>query len=229
VDLRRPVAWVDEAAALLLTPDERDRSARESPQAGRRRRVARVALRIALSRRLGCAPGAVRIVRDPGGKPALAGDGALHFNLTRSGDHCLIALSTIGPVGVDVERVVGFSELEGIARNRFAPAEAAAILRLAGERRLRAFYNCWTRKEAYLKATGMGLATALDAFTVTVDDEQPSIVSVEHGDPDSWAIAAIRPSPGLVGAVVVRGRSDVLGNTVTPSPLPLDLRLDVAA
>ncbi|MDX6638395.1 MAG: 4-phosphopantetheinyl transferase, partial [Solirubrobacterales bacterium] len=140
-----------------------------------------------------------------------------------------IALSTIGPVGVDVERVIAFPELEAIARDRFAPGEAAAILGLRDERRVRAFYNCWTRKEAYLKATGIGLATALDAVTVTVDDAQPSIVSVEDGDPDAWAIAAIRPSPDLVGAVVVRGRSGVLGNLVTASPLPLDLRLDVAA
>ncbi len=125
--------------------------------------------------------------------------------------------------------MVRFSELEAITRNRFAPAEAAAVLRLEGERRLRAFYNCWTRKEAYLKATGVGLATALDAVTVTVDDAQPSILSVDHGDPDSWALAAIRLGPNLVGAVVARGSSDLLGNVVTPSPLPLDLRLDVAA
>lgn len=211
VDLRQPAARVDEAVAV------------------RRRRVARVALRIALSRHLECSPAELRLVRGPWGKPALAGGGGLHFNLTRSGDSCLIALTAIGPIGIDVERLAHFSELEAITRNRFAPSEAAAILKLTGERRLRAFYNCWTRKEAYLKATGRGLTAALDAVTVSIDDAEPSIVSVEGGDPRSWAVAAIRTDPDLVGAVVVRGPSDSLGQPVTPRVLPLDLRLDVAA
>ncbi len=229
VDLRQPAAWAAEAAALLLAPDEACGPERESPEAGRRRRVARVALRIALSRRLGCPPGSLRLVRGPRGKPALAGGDGLHFNLTRSGDRCLIALTAIGPVGIDVERVARFPELEAITRNRFAPSEAAAILRLHGERRVRAFYNCWTRKEAYLKATGAGLSNGLGAVTVTVDDAQPSVLSAEDGDSRSWALASIRTEPDLAGAVVVRGPSGLLGGVLTPQPLPLDLRLDVAA
>src|SRR5438128_1468216 len=127
VDLRQRAAWVDEVAAHVLQPDERERSARETPEAVRRRQVARGALRIALSRWLACSPSALRLVRDRYGKPTLAnaGVGALHFNLSRSGDCCLIAITAVGPIGVDVERVVAFPELEAIDSIRFVPAESA--------------------------------------------------------------------------------------------------------
>jgi 4'-phosphopantetheinyl transferase len=223
VDLRQPAAWVDEATALL-EPGERERSAREAPEASRRRRVARAALRIALSRWCACSPEALRLVRGRHGKPTLldTGVGPVHFNLSRSGDCCLIAVTAIGPVGVDVERVVAFPELEAIASSRFGPTESAAILRLRGERRLRAFYNCWTRKEAYLKATGVGLTTPVDAVTVTVDDAQASILSLDDGDPDAWALVAIRPAPDLIGAMAVRGAPELSGQALEPTPLALE-------
>jgi 4'-phosphopantetheinyl transferase len=229
VDLCQPLAWVDEATAHVLAREERKRFRREIPVGARRRHVARAALRIALSRWLTCSPSELTLVRDPYGKPSLAntgnGDGSPHFNLSRSGDCCLIAVTTIGPIGVDVEHVVAFPELEAIVTRRFARQEADAILRLRGERRLRAFYNCWTRKEAYLKAKGMGLASALDAITVAVDEAQPSILALEDDDPDAWTLATIRPGPDLIGAVVVRG-SPTLPAQVVPSALPLDLKSD---
>src|SRR2546423_11925969 len=232
VDLCQPPEWVDEAAAFLLAPDERERCGRETSLGTRRRHVARAALRIALSRWLTCSPRALTLVRDSYGKPSFAnagdGDGALHFNLSRSGDCCLIAVTTIGPIGVDVEQVVAVPELEGIATRLFAPQEAAAILRLGGERRLRAFYNCWTRKEAYLKARGMGLASALDAVTVTVDDARASILALEDADRDAWSLAAVRPGPGLVGAVVVGGAPLLSGQVVEPSAVPPGPGPDVA-
>lgn len=172
----------------------------------RRRRATRAALGTALSQWLECTPSDVRLVRGAHGKPALAGAGAgdVHFNVSRAGECCLIAITAIGPVGVDVERIVSFPEVEAIARTRFATAEAAAILRFTGERRLRAFYNCWTRKEACLKAMGAGLTRPLDAVTVTVDDAQPSIVALDGDDPRAWTLAAFRPGPDLIGAVAVR-------------------------
>jgi 4'-phosphopantetheinyl transferase len=224
VDLRQPAAWVEEAAAALLEPDERGRSGRETPEASRRRRVARAALRIALSRWCGCPPEALKLVRGRHGKPTLAdtGIGPVHFNVSRSGDCCLIAVTAIGPVGVDVERVAAFPELEAIVRSRFDAGESAAILRLRGDRRLRAFYNCWTRKEAYLKATGMGLTTGLDAVAVTVDDAQASILSLDDDDPDAWSLVAIRPAPDLIGALAVRGATQLSGQALEPIALPLE-------
>jgi 4'-phosphopantetheinyl transferase len=225
VDLRQPTAWVEAATSRLLQPDERERGARATPEVRRRLLVARAALRIALARCLTCSPSSLRFVLDPRGKPALAGVGAesgYSFSLARSGDWCLIATTTIGPIGVDVERVVALPELEGIVMRSFAPEEAAAILSLSGERRLRAFYNCWTRKEAYLKAKGIGLTSALDRVAVTVDDERPAFLSLEDDDPGAWTLATVHAGPGLVGAVALSGARDWSGGTVETRALSLD-------
>jgi 4'-phosphopantetheinyl transferase len=224
VDLRQPAAWVDEAKARVLAPEEQELGARATPLVGRRRLVARAALRIAVSHRLRCPPAALRFGRDPNGKPKLAdadAGGRLHFNIARSGDCCLIALTTIGPIGVDVEHVVAFPELEQVVM-RFAPEETAAIVRLAGEHRLRAFYNCWTRKEAYLKARGVGLTGALDKFAVTVDDERAGILRLDD-DPRAWTLAAVDPGPTMIGAVAISGAHELSGGAVETAALPLDL------
>jgi len=163
------------------------------------------ALRAALARRLGRDTAEIRLERGPHGKPVLAApvDG-LHFSSSSSGDCCLIALTEVGPVGIDVERVAPRTRLERIAETRFAPEEAEAILSLDGEARLRAFYNCWTRKEAYLKATGAGLTVPLDRVVVSVDDERPAILALEGDDPADWRVASLEPRPGFVAAVVWR-------------------------
>jgi 4'-phosphopantetheinyl transferase len=227
VDLRRPPEWIEEAAASLLAGDEREPGRDEIWEVWRRRVAARAALRIALSRSLACPPRTLRFQRGPNGKPeltAVAGSrGELHFNLTRSGDCCLIAVSSVGPIGIDVERVVAFPEMEEIVRRRFAPPEAAAIGELSGDRRVRAFYNCWTRKEAYLKARGVGLAAELDSVVVSVDDERPAILSLEEDDRDAWSIAGVDLGPGMVGAVALNGAHELPGGAVKPSVLPLGL------
>ena len=165
----------------------------------------RAALRLALARRLGGDPSEIRLISGPHGKPALADpvDG-LHFSSSSSGRCCLIAVTTIGPIGVDVERVVPRKYLERIAARRFAPEEAAAIADRRGESALRAFYNCWTRKEAYLKATGTGLTAPLDGVVVSVDDERPAILALRDDDPGAWFLAAVAPARDLIGAVAVR-------------------------
>jgi 4'-phosphopantetheinyl transferase len=226
VDLLQPTGWIQEATVSLLASDERERVSRGTPEVRRRRLVARAALRIALSRSLACPPWSLRLVQGPNGKPALATPGAgaeLHFSLSRSGDCCLIATTTTGPIGVDVERVAAFPQLEEIVLGRFAPPEAAAIARFGGERRLRAFYNCWTRKEAYLKARGIGLTAPLDRIAVTVEDERPAILSLDDDDPDAWTLAAVDPGPGLVAALALRSTSERPLATLETSALPLDL------
>jgi phosphopantetheinyl transferase len=151
IDLREPAAVV-ECAADLLSPDERERADRGTATVRRRRVLSRAALRLVLARCMGTTPAVLRFVTDPSGKPRLDGSSP-HFSVSRSGDWCLIAVTSLGPVGVDVERTVALPELEGIAVRRFAPADARTILNQSGERRLRAFYRLWTRTEAYLKAS----------------------------------------------------------------------------
>ena len=205
VDLDQSDVWVETAAAGVLEPGERKRFAEAMPEVRRRGVVARVALRIAIADRLGCDPGSIRFSAGAGGKPALAVPrGGLEFSVSHSGDVCLIALTTLGPVGIDVERVEPFPELERLIASRFAPREAAAIGALEGERQLRAFYDCWTRKEAYLKARGTGLANGIGGVVVSVEEDRPKIHSLEDDDPRAWTMFSVDLEPGLAGAVALR-------------------------
>jgi len=137
IDLRQDETLV-ERAARLLTAGERRRADRGAPAVRRQQILSRAALRIVLARSLGCPPAALRFVTDPSGKPRLAG-GAPHFSVSHSGDWGLIAVTPLGPVGVDIERCVPISELEAIAERSFAPAAARALLSQRGERRVQAF------------------------------------------------------------------------------------------
>jgi 4'-phosphopantetheinyl transferase len=206
VDLREPPAVV-ERAAELLTAQERERAERGTAEVRRRRLIARAALRIALARCLGCAPAALRFATDPSGKPRLDGPGP-HFSVSSSGDWSLIAVTSLGPVGIDLERVVALAELEAIVARRFTPAQAREILEQSGERRLAAFYRCWTRIEAQLKASGVGLAAGLGT---TMGDT----------DPREWTVAAVNAGRGLVGAVVVGGVHPWANATLPAVPLVL--------
>jgi 4'-phosphopantetheinyl transferase len=188
-DLAVPASVVDRLAELL-SPDERARAERSVPEVRRGYVVSRAALRLVLGRSVDAAPDGLRFGYGPLGKPVLVGAaaGSCEFSLSRAGDTCLIGISTAGPIGVDVERVVPFPHLEDIVRRYFAAMEVAALRGLAGAELLAGFYRCWTRKEAQLKALGCGLAAGLDRLAVSVDDEQ------------GWRVGDVRPAPGVVGA-----------------------------
>src|SRR5205807_1041450 len=125
------------------------------------------AVHAVLARHLGCNPDQVRLANGFFGKPELVGGGPerpVEFSVSRSDDHCLIAVSQAGPVGVDLERRRPIGDLDRIASLYFAPREAGTIARLRDGRKLDAFFDCWTSKEAYLKALGTGLTTPLESF-----------------------------------------------------------------
>jgi len=190
IDLRQDELLV-ERAAQLPAASERRRADRATPAVRRQHIVSRAALRIVLARWLRCPPGALQFVADPSGKPRLVG-GAPHFSVSHSGDWGLIAVTPLGPVGVDIELCVPISELEAIAARVFAPAAARTVMSQRGERRVQSFYRQWTRMEAQLKASGEGLAGGLSGAAAA-----PA--------PGGWTLAGIDAGHGLVGAVVVAG------------------------
>lgn len=190
IDLRQDDTLV-ERAAQLLTASECRRAERGTPAVRRQRIVSRAALRIVLARRVGCSPTTLQFVANRSGKPRLAGGGP-HFSVSHSGDWGLIAVTSLGPVGVDIERCAPLSELEAIARRRFPVAAARAVLSQRGEQREQAFYREWTRMEAELKASGVGLAEGLSSGAAAPARQ-------------AWTFAAIDAGHGLVGAVVVAG------------------------
>lgn len=196
---------VEAACAAHLSADERDRAGRYATAALRRRFVVRRgALRSLLGRRLRMAPAAVPLVIDAWGRPALAADGAaIAFNLSHSGELALIALAPgAGQLGIDVERVRPLEDLAGLALTAFSPDEQAAFRGLDPAARLPGFYVGWTRKEAYLKAQGIGLGAPLGAFSVSLDLCDPVPLRTPlAGDAQRWELATFTPAPGYLATL----------------------------
>ena len=192
-----------EALALYaswLDADERGRAARFRFDRDRNRFVARRGqLRELLGNDLGIAPGALRLAEDGYGKPVLLDDPELNFNLSHSNGHALIATARGSAIGCDIEWRNPELACPKVARRLFAPAEYEALIALPPEQWVAGFYNCWTRKEAYVKALGLGLSYPLDAFTVSVAPGEPArFTSEEKG----WTLSAFEPAPGYQAALV---------------------------
>jgi 4'-phosphopantetheinyl transferase len=169
-------------------------------------RNARWMCRAVLSRYLGLASAEVRYVTGPRGRPELETDGGtgLRFNMSRSGGFALLAVTSVSPVGIDVERPRAMRDRLEIARMTFHPEEWRAIASLTdGEAQAAAFYRCWTRKEAVGKGVGLGLGLAFDRFVVGVDAfERTRRVDLDppHGP---WTLMDVSTPPGIYGAVAV--------------------------
>lgn len=141
-----------------LSPDDRSRAKQMSfAQHARRWLAGRHALRTVLAWRLGCAPRDLMIEADANGKPHLVCDGAPAFNVSRSERVCLIAISSGEPLGIDIERIRNMTDARQLTRTCFTERErrewSSAFTRSDA-----AFLACWTRKEACLKALGVGLS-----------------------------------------------------------------------
>ncbi|HWU72032.1 MAG TPA: 4'-phosphopantetheinyl transferase superfamily protein, partial [Sphingomonas sp.] len=156
-------------------------------------------LRELLGRDLGIAPAALRLVEDAHGKPVLLDDPELHFNLSHSNGRALVATARGAAIGCDVEWRNPDLACAKVARRLFAPAEYEALMALPSDQWVAGFFNCWTRKEAYVKALGLGLSYPLDAFTVSV---APGEAARFTSDEKGWALSAFEPSPGYQAALV---------------------------
>ncbi|MEO8592858.1 MAG: 4'-phosphopantetheinyl transferase superfamily protein [Candidatus Solibacter sp.] len=166
-------------------------------------------LRTILASYMGSSPSSIEFGKLPGGKPNLKGCEHLHFSLSHSGDMVLIAVALGREVGIDVEVIRPLPDLEDIARSFFAPGERDDLLGLAPDERVPAFFNCWTRKEAFVKAIGTGLLHPLDSFRVTLLPAEPAAF-VTIGDAAAghtqWSLHDIRPAPGYAAALAVEAR-----------------------
>jgi 4'-phosphopantetheinyl transferase len=189
----------------LLSPEERVRSARYRRVRDADRFIVRHGrLRELLQQRLGCAATELPLAADRFGKLSVAG-GALAFNLAHSRGVALYAFAWERAVGCDIEwRHDDFPCLP-IAERFFHPAEIEALQALPPHRRGHGFFACWTRKEAYLKGIGTGLAVALDSFAVTVDPHAPARF-IAGGD--GWRLVSWEPLPGYQAALAIAARRE---------------------
>jgi 4'-phosphopantetheinyl transferase len=135
--------------------------------------VAHGLLRLVLAHYLGEDPRLLQFVYGAQGKPALAvNPSAVFFNMSHSCDRILIAVGTGSEVGVDIEKVEAELAFEGVS-GAFSRAEQFALANVSADKRLNAFFKCWTSKEAYIKGIGEGLAVTLADFDVCVDPDRP--------------------------------------------------------
>ncbi|MBX3463496.1 MAG: 4'-phosphopantetheinyl transferase superfamily protein [Planctomycetes bacterium] len=193
------------ALAALLSAKERERAARfRFADHQRRYQIGHGALRTILGGYLGVPPTAVEFTQGPRGKPYVAGAGPF-FNLSHSGKLALVALAG-SEVGIDVEKVRHLESLTAIAQRHFSPTEFAALDALPEAGRQLAFYRCWTRKEAYIKALGLGLAMPLDTFDVSLG-ERPEFLACRGGGERAadWVLLDVSPGPEFVAAAALRG------------------------
>jgi len=207
-----PLCGGNDGYATLLTPAEQERAARFRVADHRRRfAISHGALRAILAGYLGVDALALEFGTGPRGKPTLLADGGPQFNLSHSALLALVAIGHGPALGVDLEKVRHLESLREIAGRHFSRSEFAALEGLPDAERLTAFYRCWTRKEAYVKALGTGLASSLDVFDVSLD-EKPSFVAFRAGDdaPADWSLFDVSPGPDYVGALAVRARGRTL-------------------
>lgn len=170
--------------------------------------LGRAALRALLASYLGIAPADVRFVYGPQGKPALADTlSPLRFNASNSGDLAACAFTRGCEIGVDVEQHRAVRDLENIAHRFFSPEEAAEVLELPATDKETGFFNCWTRKEAYIKAMGGGLSIPLDSFQVTLRPGVAARMVSLDGSAEAarcWTLHDFTPAPGYTGAIAYR-------------------------
>jgi 4'-phosphopantetheinyl transferase len=196
------------ALQQVLSDDERARAGTYAfADDARRFVVARGTLRCLLGACLDVAPTGIRFRTGPRGKPALRAVGRppLHFNVAHSGDAVLIAIARRGPLGVDVERIRADVDTHGIARRFFSPAEIAALDALGPATRRHAFFACWVRKEAYLKARGDGLARPLGAFSVSVEPDAAVVRLSDDAAAAVWSLRSVDAGAGYAAALAVEG------------------------
>lgn len=205
VDLTDPDLSVERSAAIIAA-DEVQRGDRFRHARDRERYFAsRAALRLALSRLLGCAPQKVTLVKGEFGKPSVATAPELQFSLSRSGETALIAISGVTPVGIDVEKINGSPGSTRLPVSLLPASESSALLALNPAVRQTAFLRCWVRREALLKATGLGLSRGLREVTIPISDQaltQGIILDVPgHG---RWRVVDVPFDAGYLAALAAK-------------------------
>lgn len=195
---------------LLLSPDEQARANRFYFQKDRDRfETARGVLRLILSRYLSVPPQDLQFHYSPTGKPSLADpiEPSLCFNLSHSEQLALYAVAW-RTVGIDIEQIRSECDYEGIAERFFSPSEQTALSQLGPDLKLQGFFNGWTRKEAFLKATGQGLTIPLDQLVVSLTDEPAQILCTgwDLTEASRWSIANLEVEAGYAAAIAAAGQ-----------------------
>lgn len=210
-----PISIVQESTFWnVLSPEEKKRIHRYQFEHDRNRHLlSRGMLRYLLGHYLNVALEALVFKYSQYGKPSLESPyckTGLQFNVSHSHNLILLAFCWNHPLGVDIEYMRPLTNADQIAQKYFSSREYAIYLSVSSRHRREAFYNCWTRKEAFIKAIGEGLSYPLDAFDVTVHPDKPAKILQVQGDTTRaklWTLNAFNPDSGYKAAAVVIGQS----------------------
>jgi 4'-phosphopantetheinyl transferase len=191
----------------MLSPDERERVA-GMPASLRAREfiVGRAGSRELIARICGCEPGDIIFNSTANGKPGLAyPNTSIAFNLTHSGGMCAFAFAQTSAIGIDIEQ--SHSHFHDLLETALTPRESAQLALIPASRRQEAFFRTWVAKEAYLKATGEGLAGGFHSLELDLDalpELRPVTVQSNNDRPDQWLFHNFEVGSSLVGAVAVK-------------------------
>jgi 4'-phosphopantetheinyl transferase len=208
VELNQPEPLLEKFRETL-EEHELDRASRFHFEKHRRHFTAgRGVLRQLLSRYLGTKPEQLRLSYGAYGKPALNGehkDSSLRFNMSHSHEVALFAFAEDRELGVDVEHVRTDFASEEVARRFFSRREVETFNALPQHDQVAAFFNCWTRKEAFIKVIGMGLSQPLDKFDVTLG-QPAALLWVSGDDASRWSLYDLEVGGDYAGALAVEGQ-----------------------
>ncbi len=173
--------------------------------------VAHGLLRTLLGRYLNTDPRQLCFCSNAYGKPSLQSPShgaTLHFNLSHSAGLALYAFAYSRQIGIDVEYKRADVQYEELAKYTFSPYENEVLRTLPANLKFDAFFNCWTRKEAYIKARGKGLSIPLDLFDVSLKPGEPAVLLQSREDAQEitrWSFQELTPRTGYAGALAVEG------------------------
>jgi 4'-phosphopantetheinyl transferase len=159
---------------------------------------------------IGTEPGEIRFCYENRGKPRLDDafhDTGIHFNVCHSEGLALYIFTRDHKVGIDIERVRDFPEMVQIIEQFFSVREKMVFRRLPDSKKREAFFNCWTRKEAFIKAIGEGFFYPLNQFDVSFAPDEPSRLLTIEGDSEKvsqWLMGSIKPALGFTAAFAVQ-------------------------
>ena len=215
VDVDTPEIDADRYGTVLSV-EERSRAGQFRFERDRRRYVARRGiLRELIGSYLDCDPASVAFVHNAFGKPAIVRSD-LRFNLSHSHGMALYAFCRHAEVGCDIERRDPKFAAEQIPERFFSRDEVRALRSLPLNEQTEAFFNCWTRKEAYIKAVGHGLSIALDSFDVSLIPGEPAALGRGCS---GWSVQSFEPASGFQAAVVAQGADWRLNFKAHRSPI----------
>ncbi len=199
--------FVERACYELLSAEEKERVARFRKERPRKEFIlTRGTLRCLAAAYLGASPLDLSFRYSEYGKPILDGPGDLHFNVSHTDGLALIAFVKTHQIGIDVEKIRPEPDARKLAERFFSLCECHSLEKLSGDDLLAAFFRCWTRKEAYVKARGEGLSLSLQQFDVSVAADEPRALLATRPDPSEagrWSLCDLPIFPGYAAALAV--------------------------